>query len=184
MLRFYLNRELSNLLGIPLSRWKRWSREFLPPDPLGGLQSGFARQYSIQDAFSVYFAGFLVSALGFSIPEARQVLFDLNNWIKKEIIESHGNGAAESAEGQGCLQIDLNITPTQCKGSPAFCYRIRYLMERQSLSDGDALLWQEKFKENTFHKPGKLADSGPYPICSRWVDVSALANIFFRRLSV
>ena len=52
MIRFYLNRELSDRLGIRLSRWKRWSREFLPPDPLGGLQSGFARQYSLAGSIS------------------------------------------------------------------------------------------------------------------------------------
>ena len=66
MVTFYQNRELSQKLGVKLAKWKRWSREFLPPDPLGGLQSGYARQYNLNDAFSVYLGGYLVSELKFS----------------------------------------------------------------------------------------------------------------------
>jgi hypothetical protein len=51
MIKFFTNREVSNRLDINLSKWKRWSREFLPPDPLGGMQSGFARQYSPDGAW-------------------------------------------------------------------------------------------------------------------------------------
>ncbi|MEJ2097896.1 MAG: hypothetical protein P8Y38_12350, partial [Deltaproteobacteria bacterium] len=85
MVKFYQNRELSKKLAIRLSKWKRWSREFLPPDPLGGLQSGYARQYSIDDAFTVYLGGYLVSELKFSIPAAKQILKDMKTWM-----QSHG----------------------------------------------------------------------------------------------
>jgi hypothetical protein len=80
MIRYFTSRELSAKLDINLARWKRWSREFLPPDPLGGLQSGYARQYSIDDAFSVFLAGYLVSELGFSIPETKIILSDVTQW--------------------------------------------------------------------------------------------------------
>ena len=80
-MRYYSNRELSGKLGIKLARWKRWSREFLDPDPLGGLQSGYARQLSIDDAFTVYLGGHLVNALKFGIQAARQVLSDLFIWL-------------------------------------------------------------------------------------------------------
>lgn len=81
MVTYFQNRELSTRLGIKLCKWKRWSREFLPPDPLGGMQSGYARQYSLDDAFNVYMGGYLVAELKFSIPEARQVLSDLREWM-------------------------------------------------------------------------------------------------------
>ena len=81
MIRFYLNRELAQRLDINLSRWKRWSREFLPPDPLGGLQSGYARQYNLDDAFCVYLGGFLVANLKYSIPETKTILRDLKDWL-------------------------------------------------------------------------------------------------------
>jgi hypothetical protein len=81
----YLNSNyLSKVLGINLSKWKRWSREFLDPDPLGGYQSGYPRQFSTKDAFRVYLGGFLVADLKFTIPEARQILSDLNVWLKKK----------------------------------------------------------------------------------------------------
>jgi hypothetical protein len=81
MIKFYTNKELASQLKINLARWKRWSREFLPPDPLGGLQSGYARQYNPDDAFTIYIGGHLVGELKFSIPEAREILEDLNLWL-------------------------------------------------------------------------------------------------------
>jgi hypothetical protein len=81
MIKFFTNRELSKQLGINLAKWKRWSREFLPPDPLGGMQSGYARQYHPDQAFTVYLGGHLVGDLKFAIPEARQMMQDLKPWL-------------------------------------------------------------------------------------------------------
>lgn len=81
MLRYFTSRELALKFKINLARWKRWSRVFLPPDPLGGLQSGYARQYSIDQTFCVYLGGILVSELRFSIPEAQLILRDLTPWL-------------------------------------------------------------------------------------------------------
>ena len=81
MIKFFTNRELSKQLGINLTKWKRWSREFLPPDPLGGMQSGYARQYHPDQAFTVFLGGHLVSDLKFSIPEAKQMMADLKPWL-------------------------------------------------------------------------------------------------------
>jgi hypothetical protein len=183
MLKFYLNRDLSRRLGIPLSRWKRWSREFLPPDPLGGHQSGYARQYSTKDAFIVYLAGFLVSALGFSIPAARQILRDLNPWLKKNILENGAwaaNPSGDTAVGQPC--IDLIIIPAQRKVTPAFTYRIRSRIERKALSEGEIPLWQEQFTEQVI-KPGEPLKAGCYPACAQWVGLSAVAEQFFAQLT-
>jgi len=183
MLKFYLNRDLSKRLGIPLSRWKRWSREFLPPDPLGGHQSGYARQYSTKDAFLVYLAGFLVSILGFSIPAARQILHDLDLWLKKNILENDAwaaNPVGDATIGHPC--IDLIIIPARRKVTPAFTYRIRSKIERKVLSEGAITLWQEKFAEQII-KPGEPLKTGCYPACARWVDLSAIAEQFFVRLT-
>jgi len=81
MIRYYTNRDLSDLFKINLAKWKRWSREFLPPDPLGGLQSGYARQFTQDDAFAVYLGGHLVSDLRFTIPETKRILSDLSIWL-------------------------------------------------------------------------------------------------------
>lgn len=79
---YYNSRYLSEKLGINLAKWKRWSREFLDPDPLGGLQSGVTRQYSLRDAFKVYFGGYLVNTLKFTIPEALTIISDLTPWLR------------------------------------------------------------------------------------------------------
>ena len=81
MIKFYTNKELSKKFDVNLARWKRWSREFLAPDPLGGLQSGYARQYNPDEAFTVALGGHLVGDMKFSIPEAKQILFDLHQWL-------------------------------------------------------------------------------------------------------
>jgi hypothetical protein len=80
--KFYNNRELSEKFGVNLARWKRWSREFLPPDPLAGQQAGYARQYYVDHAFTVFIGGHLVAELGFSIPEARTILEESREWMK------------------------------------------------------------------------------------------------------
>ena len=81
MIKFFTNREISEKLEINLARWKRWSREFIPPDPLGGMQTGYARQYHPDEAFNVHLGGHLVSDLKFAIPEAKQILQDLQGWL-------------------------------------------------------------------------------------------------------
>lgn len=80
---YFKSKYLAEKLHIPLSRWKRWSREFLDPDPLGGYQSGFARQFSFRDAFRVFLGGHLVGVLKFTIPQSRQILIDLNSWLQE-----------------------------------------------------------------------------------------------------
>lgn len=83
----YLNSKyLSKHLGINLAKWKRWSREFLDPDPLGGLQSGYARQFSNKEAFQVFLGGYLVSELKFTISQARQILSDLHAWLSRHYL--------------------------------------------------------------------------------------------------
>lgn len=79
---FYDSKHISSRLNINTAKWKRWARTFLAPDPLGGLQSGVARQFSLKDAFKVYLGGYLVGELKFSIPDAGQVLRDLSGWLK------------------------------------------------------------------------------------------------------
>ena len=98
MLKYYTNKTLSSSLGTNLAKWKRWSREFLPPDPLGGMQSGYARQYTPDEAFTVYLGGHLVADLHFTIPAARQILGDLAEWLTTEL--RNYPGTTYSFEGE------------------------------------------------------------------------------------
>jgi len=75
-------RQISSFLGTKLSTWKRWSREFLPPDPKARMRSGQTRLFSPNQAFEVYLGAHLVSFLKFSIPEAREIIRGLRQWLR------------------------------------------------------------------------------------------------------
>jgi len=84
MMIYYQSRELAKKLEINLAKWKRWVREFLPPDALGGFQSGYARQFSLKDCFRVFLGGVLVGSFKYSVPEAKRILNDLHSWMKDQ----------------------------------------------------------------------------------------------------
>lgn len=101
MIKFYTNRQLSQGLGINLAKWKRWSREFLPPDPLGGMQSGYARQYNLGEAFITALGGHLVGHLKYSVPEAKQIIQDLKSWLRTRnflAMGMNGKGAGDDQD--------------------------------------------------------------------------------------
>jgi hypothetical protein len=108
MIRYYNNRELSYSLGINHARWKRWTREFLEPDPLGGLQSGYARQFSMREAFLVALGGHLVGFLKFSIHQARTILADLEPWLEQN---GYFQWDQKSINGEG---VDEKIRKKHC----------------------------------------------------------------------
>ena len=56
---------------------------FYRPIPLGGLRTGYARQFSYKEAFCVFLAGYLVSALKFSVPEAKTDSFG-SGWVAQK----------------------------------------------------------------------------------------------------
>lgn len=183
MLKFYLNRELAERLQIPLSRWKRWSREFLPPDPLGGLRSGYARQYSLRDAFRVYVAGYLVSGVGYSIPEARRILRDLDKCLHRNVVAPYEAAVdAGGAKPSEVRRIDLLIVPVEGHHGPAFSYRLRTMTERKALTAKEPVHWQERFVEQIL-KPAAPKPSGCFPVCSRTVALTTLADHFFACLA-
>lgn len=100
MIKFFTSRALSQRLEINLAKWKRWSREFLPPDPLGGMQSGYARQYNPDQAFTVYLGGLLVADLKVTIPEAKQILQDLRGWLAEKGFSFNASGKILPGTGE------------------------------------------------------------------------------------
>lgn len=182
MIRYYSSRELSRMLQIPLNRWKRWSREFLSPDPLGGLQSGYARQFSTREAFTVYLGGFLVAGLGFSIPLARQVIRDLNGWMKKKILDDYlfGRGAVHGDRRTAQVRYEVHImgrvvVPGHENGKLA--YQIREIAQRQLVEDGNPSQWMEAYNEVVL-KPQPESREGGYPPVRCLLDISDLADRF------
>jgi hypothetical protein len=135
MIHYYTNREIAEKLEINLARWKRWSRSFLSPDPLGGMQSGYARQYAFKDLFKVFLGGHLLSHLKLSVAESRQVLADLSPWLKK-----HGFFDWPGANGARTEKIEVTagyriyfcpLPASKAKNASGVGYFIRRAISRQ-----------------------------------------------------
>ena len=134
MIKFFTNRELSDRLGVKLAKWKRWSREFLPPDPLGGMQSGYARQYNPDQAFTVFLGGHLVADLKFTIPEANQIIRDLNKWLSEKGFFFDLRGHSMSDKGMDALIKKYIIFIRREKGLDKrfkFIYTIRGVISNE-----------------------------------------------------
>ncbi|MBT8357305.1 MAG: hypothetical protein KJO61_06000 [Deltaproteobacteria bacterium] len=151
MIKFYTNRELSQKLKINLARWKRWSREFLPPDPLGGIQSGYARQYSMDTAFTVYLGGYLVGELKYTIAEAKKILEELKSWLKEKDFYINIDSREKSKTKEKDLvneYIIFILRGNELKtGSVEFSYRIRGIISNTPVIYKECNVKQERYFE-------------------------------------
>jgi hypothetical protein len=149
LIKFYNNRELAEKFQINPAKWKRWSREFLPPDPLGGIQSGYARQYHPDQVFTVYFGGYLVAHLKFTIPEAKQILADLQRWLHSNGFCFNGNkvdfktGAVKRVGKQYRLFIVRPEPDGPSNGE--LDYRIEEILDRRRIQHEGRTIIQEQW---------------------------------------
>ena len=75
--------EFSKLLGIPHTKAKRYTREFLGPNPAATIQSGHARILTLQETYLVYLGAHLVSDHNFTVHESKIIL----NNLKPQLIK-------------------------------------------------------------------------------------------------
>lgn len=181
MIKFYTNQELSHKFNINLARWKRWSREFLPPDPLGGLQSGYARQYNVDQAFTVYLGGHLVGDLKFSIPEARLILLDLQNWLTEHQFCSDYTRRDPFTRDRSQINDDYQIAVYRSadagSGDPGFFYVIKGVMADEWKDADGVRVRQQRFIESAINT-GKKAASSEAAASYRVLNISVLRNRF------
>jgi hypothetical protein len=163
MIKFFTNRELSDRLGIKLAKWKRWSREFLPPDPLGGMQSGYARQYNPDQAFTVFLGGHLVADLKFTIPEANQIIQDLNKWLSEKGFFFDLRGHSMSDKGIDALIKKYIIFMRREKGVDKrlkFIYTIRGIISNEPVKHKGFEMMKKLYVETSVNqgpeKPSKM----------------------------
>jgi hypothetical protein len=151
MIKFYTNRDLSGRLNINLAKWKRWSREFLPPDPLGGMQSGYARQYNFNDAFKVFLGGHLVAELRFTIPESKQILEDLRKWFLDKGFYQDIEENAEPIQGVEktvrSYRVEIRRTSSESAGDLAFDYTIRGILSDRPFDTSGFSVREERYVE-------------------------------------
>ena len=191
MVKFFQNRELAQALGINLAKWKRWSREFLPPDPLGGLQSGYARQYNLDDAFIVYLGGYLVSELKFSIPEAKQILNDLKDWMISNrfyYYYDHINGKEPLVASQGeSYRIHIFYGKTQPGGPRGIDYRIKRILARYSEEiDGKGVVMERTVEERFQQSPNSssVEEAGDRPDMEWGARLLQITDLYYHFLEL
>jgi hypothetical protein len=185
MLRFFSNRELSTGLSIPLARWKRWSREFLPPDPLGGLQSGVTRQFSVDEALIVFLGGHLVAELKTSVPDARQILKDLRPCLRDIGLFAnsrvHERFSAASPDPIIFYTLFIYRDNPDLSAASRFTYALRGEISRTSQDHGGRTVYLERYIEERLPLS---AQSLPKRLSSRTLNISALADFFVNALGL
>jgi hypothetical protein len=153
MIKFYTNQELSKKFNVNLARWKRWSREFLPPDPLGGLQSGYARQYNPDEAFTVVLGGHLVGDLKFSIPETKQILVDLHQWLVDHdfyfYYSKNTESAGNSTPDVNYYQLTISSRALRRDEDRGLSYWARGIISVDSINLQGARVRREHFMESS-----------------------------------
>ena len=153
MIKFYTNKELSKKFSVNLARWKRWSREFLAPDPLGGLQSGYARQYNPDEAFTVVLGGHLVGDLKFSIPEAKQILVDLHQWLVDHDFYLFFSKTSESAKNStpdvNYYQLTISSGAIRRDNDRGLSYWARGIISVDTINLQGVRVWREHFIESS-----------------------------------
>ena len=187
MIKYYTNRELAQQLSINLAKWKRWSREFLPPDPLGGLQSGYARQYSPDDAFTVLLGGHLVSELKFTIPEAKTILADLHPWRRKKGFSYDIKGNAIDGGGIETLikryLIFIGHSRNSVQTDLRFQYTVRGIIANKPVHYKGFEIMEELYDESYIGLPGnKPAD--PDTLTVKTLDITGVLKMFIARLEL
>lgn len=168
----FQSRELARRLDINLARWKRWSREFLPPDPLAGIQSGYARQYYLDDAFRVYLGGYLVAHLHLAVPEARRVLADLTPWMKAEGLCFDLRGQLKNGQGASVCEILLRKVPG------GFAYRVRRRLDRRLGDPGPPETWEEQWSEAVIETASGTEPPADGDAWCRTIRISGLLDEF------
>jgi len=186
MIKFFTNREVSNRLDINLSKWKRWSREFLPPDPLGGMQSGFARQYSPDGAFTVYFGGHLVADLKFTIPEAKQIVKDLHSWFAEKgfYFDARSNATVNTGVGQLVKKYIIFIERGKDPDNTiSFIYTIRGIISDEPVNYKGFEIMKELYMEKTIGLQTKKMSAVDMNIV-KTVNITDVLNNFVVRLNL
>jgi hypothetical protein len=166
MIRYYTNRQLSGRFNINLAKWKRWSREFLPPDPLGGHQSGYARQYTQDDAFTVYLGGHLVADLRFTIPETKRILTDLSTWLGENgFYKNSGvehNGVDDIFKMIDIFEIFICSGTDGSGNQNGFTYAVRGIISKKSIKVKGYAVEEVQYLEKILKNPDGKKDQDAF----------------------
>ena len=153
----------------------------MPPDPLGGMQSGYARQYTVDDAFIVYLAGHLVNQMHFSIPDTRQVLEGLTGWLKDCGFLGFHESHPFSSDLNFNNPVEIMILKDNISGKPVFL--IRRMIERSMAGGEDAGIFQDQYSL-TCIPPDMVPEILEPVLSAKIIFISKMFLEFVRRLEL
>jgi hypothetical protein len=178
----FSNRQIASILGETQTKARRWVKEFLPPDPDKGLRSGRTRRHGLNEVFTVYLGGHLVSTMDFSVLEAKTILKDLAVWMEREGLypEKTSKYAPKDHGGEnlGIERYDIHIMMTIIP--LAFCYECRGLISNHR-SGNDVV--RSEYVVDSFFGAGQPVQVSPVIDHIRILPISALLHRFKPMLS-
>ena len=171
-------------MNVNLAKWKRWAREFLPPDPLGGMQSGYARQFHPDQALVVYLGGILVAGLKFSIPEARRILGDLHVFMKANGFFFDAKGRAKRS-GSG----DRTFSPTRIAirqyPDGLFHYTAQTRVSKETVAEDGGTVVKARYMEKDIGSVVSPTEGQARGfVCARVLDITEALKVFSRTLAI
>jgi hypothetical protein len=177
----FSNRQIAWIMDETQTKARRWAKEFLPPDPDKGLRSGRTRRHGLNEVFTVYLGGHLVSKMGFSVLEAKAILEDLAVWMEREGLypEKTSKYAPKDHRGENVIiRYDIHIMPTRIPF--AFCYECRGII-REQRSENDIV--RSQYSVDSFFGVGQSVQMHPIIDHVRILRISSLLDWFNTVLS-
>jgi hypothetical protein len=75
---------LAEITGFPYGKIRRHVKETFPRDVRATLQSGYAREYSLQDGYYIFLVVHLVASLKITAPEVKIILESVRDWLTEK----------------------------------------------------------------------------------------------------
>ena len=176
------NRLLEEATNFTHAQIKRWAVAFLNVDEASGQHSGISRTYSFEQAVMIFFGGYLVRDLKFTLIEARQIIDDVSRWMNDQGWRIEEWVAFEQTKSIGTYTATTNFPWADLEinigdgGSDRFFYDIKIISLKKRMKGSDE--WQEKYK---LIKIGSGFTHSMVP--SRSVDIRFLVNELAIRLA-
>jgi hypothetical protein len=146
------NKEISEKFEIPLTKVRRYSKKFLPADPVAIQHSGKAREHSINDAFKIYLAEHLIVDMGFLTEQAQNIMHELGPWLE------HNGFFPENAPGVVPVQEPTLIHIIRAGTPSGFFYKSVKLIHQKALEQDTIHRYERNYIEEDIMERPQVID--------------------------
>lgn len=177
MLKNITSSLLSKKTNIPHTKIKRYVREFLPPDLKATIQSGYTREFDIDEAFKVYIGAYLVSFFKFTLHEAKNIISDITPWMVEKgyspLTKWNERKELDRMKSDGVELWDIMIMEIASGG---FAYTAKGVYKHTTAIENGRKMHIEKYFIEAI-KPEET--TGYLPVTTRILEISFLTRTFF-----